>query len=398
MEAVVGLLIFVFDGVASNDMNLTRKMVKMIVLAAGVSLASFFAMTINNTSDNTYFSYVVSMIVWVAAAYCVARVLGRNYGNVTIELVANYVIVVSCLQAVYALLNDMVEPVRTFTYLFFDMSWMESVDRLYGFGYTATLDTGGIRFALASVLCAFMLTRATGEKQKRIPWYLLGFLILTVLGNMVARTTLVGSVIGLAYILFYVFMGTKMSYARLKSMAWLAAMLVIGITVCTWLYNTNEKFHANMRFGFEGFFSLVEEGKWDVASNNTLESMYVLPDNPKTWFIGDGHFIGTTNDPNYIGQEYTGYYMGTDIGYLRFIFYFGMVGLVLFSWLIIYASRVCMSKYKDERFLFATFLLMNFIIWFKVATDLFFVFALFYTAAYYRDNIYLPKQKKELAE
>jgi len=50
----------------------------------------------------------------------------------------------------------------------------------------------------------------------------------------------------------------------------------------------------------------------------------------KTWCLGDGFFIDTTQDPWYVGPTYKGYYMNTDIGYLRFIFYFGLIGLVYF--------------------------------------------------------------------
>lgn len=59
--------------------------------------------------------------------------------------------------------------------------------------------------------------------------------------------------------------------------------------------------------------------------------MYVFPDNLKTWIIGDGYFSNPYNtDPFYIGTRSRGYYMGTDVGYLRFIFYFGLIGLSAF--------------------------------------------------------------------
>lgn len=50
--------------------------------------------------------------------------------------------------------------------------------------------------------------------------------------------------------------------------------------------------------------------------------MYVFPDNLKTWIIGDGYFNGPEDsDPYYTGEIWDiGYYKGTDVGYLRFIF------------------------------------------------------------------------------
>ena len=106
--------------------------------------------------------------------------------------------------------------------------------------------------------------------------------------------------------------------------------------------------------------------------------MIVWPDNMKTWLIGDGYFNGpSSTDPYYVGPVNFGFYKWTDIGYLRFIFYFGVVGLLTF---IIYFFKVaftCISRLKKYRDLFVLFLLFNFVLWFKVATDIFLVFALF---------------------
>ena len=63
-----------------------------------------------------------------------------------------------------------------------------------------------------------------------------------------------------------------------------------------------ELVRKNFRFGFEGFVSLIEKGRWEVDSNETLKSMFVWPDNPKTWTIGDGYFSNPVNTDFY----YTG--------------------------------------------------------------------------------------------
>lgn len=47
----------------------------------------------------------------------------------------------------------------------------------------------------------------------------------------------------------------------------------------------------------------------------------IKPENTRTWIIGDGYCGDPNNDPYYIGpQPKGGYYMGTDVGYMRFIF------------------------------------------------------------------------------
>ena len=144
------------------------------------------------------------------------------------------------------------------------------------------------------------------------------------------------------------------------------------------LYDFSPVFKAYFRFAFEGFFSLAETGQWDVSSNDILKSMVVFPDNARTWLIGDGYFENPWGvDLNYIGPEYYGFYMQTDIGYLRFLFYFGICGLLTFIAYFIFVSRLCVKRLSDYKLLFVFIVVLNFILWFKVSTDIFLVFALF---------------------
>jgi len=69
--------------------------------------------------------------------------------------------------------------------------------------------------------------------------------------------------------------------------------------------------------------------------------------------------------------------MGTDVGYLRFIFYFGLIGLSAFILFIIKAFKICYDRFAGVKDLFVMLFLLNMIIWFKVSTDIFLIFALF---------------------
>ena len=103
----------------------------------------------------------------------------------------------------------------------------------------------------------------------------------------------------------------------------------------------------------------------------------VFPTSFKTWLIGDGYFGTTTTDPYYIGKEWKGFYMATDVGYLRFIFYFGILGLLAFAYFMYRVARTCMNAFPLHKMLFLLLLMVNFIVWFKVSTDIFLVFAPF---------------------
>ena len=194
---------------------------------------------------------------------------------------------------------------------------------------------------------------------------------------MIARTTTVGVGLALVYWLISLF---RSDSADENSYLWkrLACVIIVSLLIIIPLYNVNPNFRENTRFAFEGFFSLVEKGRWDVHSNEILKGMYIFPDNLKTWLIGDGYMenpIGT--DPYWTGVVFGGYYMATDVGYLRFIFYFGIFGLLTFISFFISITQGCMKKFPAQSLLFLFFLAVNMAGWFKVSTDIFLVFAPF---------------------
>ena len=73
--------------------------------------------------------------------------------------------------------------------------------------------------------------------------------------------------------------------------------------------------------------------------------------------------------------------MGTDVGYLRFIFYFGIMGLVLFIYFFWRVAQICVRRFNSYEILFLMILAVNMIGWVKVSTDIFLVFALFLCVA-----------------
>jgi hypothetical protein len=219
--------------------------------------------------------------------------------------------------------------------------------------------------------------------------------VIAVVGNMIARTTIVGVVLSLTCVaITFRLNSVSNSFFRLLRVALL--VLIVALPVSIYLYNNNLQFHELSRFAFEGFFNLFETGEWQIDSNEKLKMMIVFPDNAKTWIIGDGYFTNPYyTDPTYVGYQPGGYYMGTDIGYLRFIFYFGLIGLIAFSIFFVTSAKVCVAKLPEYKFLILFILLLGFVIWLKVATDVFLVFALLLCVANLRDedNEYLIEPK-----
>lgn len=384
--AAVGLVLLGVRMAQSRGAVLNKDFFRLSLWALGVSLAGFVAVVYNDTHDYTYVTYAMSMWVWAGAAYVLVELIRKVHGKISVELVAHYLIAVCVLQCILALLIDRIPAFEQAVNSvvsglgFVELDALSKTERLYGIG--ASLDVAGTRFSAILVMIAFLVTRLENKKQNLyLPFYIIAVFIIGVVGNMMSRTTTVGLILFIVYLVYksriYVL---KISPEVKIIFYWLMGSLLVLIPILIYLYHTDMDVRNNLRFAFEGFFSLAEKGRWDVHSNEILMNMYVFPDNLKTWIIGDGYFENpyySDSEPYYVGPKMGGYYMGTDVGYLRFIFYFGVIGLFIFSYFMWLSGRMCMQKFKKEKALFVLLLMVHFIVWLKVATDIFLVFALF---------------------
>lgn len=370
----VGLVCVGIVLIRKKEFTLPRSLLILLLLSSFVSIVALFAITYNQTPDTTYVSYLVSAIIWTSAAFATCCFIWLTHGRIDIPLVVNYLAAVGVFQCAIAMAIHYIPAVQVFvdSYVSQGQAVLQDMGRLYGIGLF--LDAGGSRLAGILVGIAYLMEQDRKERNNTPQvWLVLAFIVITVIGNIIARTTLVGSILGLAYILLMELrnMGWKGSGFKSSMVSWLGTLVFI-VPVVTILYNTSADFHDLLRFGFEGFFSLFEKGEWNVNSNNTLKAMIVWPEELRTWIIGDGYFANQRNDPNYIGDATRdGFYMGTDIGYLRFIFYFGIIGLIAISAVMVYAGVIGIQYYPQHSLLFMMGVASNFIVWLKVSTDMF---------------------------
>ncbi len=382
--AGVGLVLLGLQLGKARNQLFNKDMVTISLYALMVSFTSFIAVTLNETRDYTYVSYIISMWVWLSAAFVAVKYMRTVHGYISVELVCNYLIAVCVFQCISALIIDTFPVVKNYALTYIadlgptEIELMKETGRLFGFG--AALDPAGSRFAAVLTIIVFMATRlAATNRNKYLVGYILAFIFIAIVGNMIARTTTVGVIIALAFLLYSIGLHRMViSKSTGRIILWFVGLLVVAVPLLAILYHTNEQFHDNIRFAFEGFFSLAEKGRWEVGSNEILKNMIVFPDNPKTWIVGDGYFFDPTGvDPYYTGPDWGGYYQATDIGYLRFIFYSGLIGLAAMALFIWKAGRISMLKFKDQQMLFWLLLAVNYTVWLKVSTDIFLILALF---------------------
>ena len=320
-------------------------------------------------------------MIWLMGAYAVYSVIFKRHGSFNIPILTSYLAGVSAFQCIIAMLIDKNEGVKRIADAIFytNNDFYEGINRIYGIG--AALDPAGVRFAVVLILISFVLSVDDKIKNstKAVWFFMISFIIISVIGNIISRTTTTGILLS-----FVVFIGYSKIYQfiikrnNIKIYAIFFLIIAIVVPILQYLYNTDTYYYNQLRFAFEGFFNWVENGKWETSSTEKLNAvMWVWPQDTKSWIIGTGLFDG--------------WVYSTDIGYCRFILYCGLVGFSLFILMFLYTTIYLSMKIPNYKYLFWLLFILAFIIWIKVSTDLFFIFALFL----WMEESYKPKIMKE---
>ena len=364
--AVIGLLWFGYDALLRRNVQLPQVMVVGLLFAGLYSIINIFAIEFNATDDYSYANYVTTFLVWIFSVYSAIALIRLTHGVVTLPLITYYLVATTLFQCLTGLIMDNNPSFDEFNakIVAWDMDFYDRINRIRCF--STALDAAGVRFALVLILIMAVLGRdETVYSNKRELFYLLfSFFVISGIGNMVSRTTITGSGVGLLLWIIYMSRSRRARSSSGYVVATFLALLVLTSVVGIYLYNTDEYYNNLIRFAFEGFFNLVEKGEFTTDSTEVLESMWKWPSDTKTWIIGTGIY-GT-------------WAYGTDIGYCRLILYSGLTGFVVFALSFVYYAYYFARKYPRYVWLFVGYLAMTFIVWMKVSTDILMIYAFFF--------------------
>lgn len=365
--AVVGLLLLVIRWGKNREVNTSKEMLLVSAWAIFFSLISLFAVTYNDTTDYVYATYIVKMWVWLAAAYSVLALIKEIHKDISVQLVFHYMAWVCAVQSVLGIVIDNVLAVQSMVdeYILHDVEFLHKTRRLYGIG--AFFDTAGIRFSCALLGLGYLLTHNVSRYWFVIYWVL--FFLIATLGNMMSRTTTVGLFLSLIYITVNnLSFNVILTPSKMRTFAAVAILTILAAVSLYYGYNNSPIVRHYLQYGFEVFFNFFNSGELSTSSTTKLQQMVVWPDNLKTWIIGDGWFDNPENPGSF--------YKYTDVGYLRFIFYCGTLGLTAFILFFVYCTYVLIKKWREETWLFLLMLILVLLVWIKISTDIFCMYAL----------------------
>lgn len=149
------------------------------------------------------------------------------------------------------------------------------------------------------------------------------------------RTGYIGLFIGIMYFFICSF---RFKISKKSAIYYIVVFIccIIGIVLL------KEKMVHVYNYTFELFISIFKRGTFSISSMQSLQKMYSVKIKESTLLFGDGIYEVVENG-------ITKYYMNTDVGYLRKLFYFGLPGIIVMCFQQI---TILSSKVKNNIFLF----------------------------------------------
>ena len=311
--------------VALKKFYIKKQFLKIAGTLLLISVVSFFSIKINGSGQTEFLLYPLRtpMIILAVAYWCCLLII-QVYGYISFTIITRFFIITVTIQSIIALLNYSVPAVNDFFNSIQDYNELDNV--IVNLSAGARVMGFGAKFMNAGVIVGFclILIGVILKTKKLSYWQNLGLVIVFILnfivGMMMARTTIIGAVLSLAYVIF----PTSAKKFSLKNKLRFASTLIV-LGICFYIFViplVSEEITQMFNYGFEMFVNYSTEGELRTESSDMVMNMWIWPDNFKTWIIGDALF----STPDGLA-----YYKSTDIGYCRLIFYFGLIGFISFT-------------------------------------------------------------------
>lgn len=337
--------------IRSRKIVFTKKLIKIVawmIVLLFYSLANVF---LQRTGD---FALVYAEILFILNHIlgCVLLVnLLQTMGKSQVKDILHMLVVISFVQSIIIILSMLISPFNTFISRIAFIEGRDNLQLRYGFarGYglaaSVTYDLAVCQ-AFAIIFIPYLIQKTKNSRMKM--FYILSsfpilFSILTL-----GRTGLIG--VGLA--LIYIFRESiKMRSKLIKNLLYVIGLFMIISIV--FLINTDSALISSMKtYVFEGFDTLFTTGKFQTHTWTNLMNMWnkIYDFSLKTWIVGDARYTDGAR-----------YYMRTDIGVMRDILYFGIIGCVLLvvEYLVIY--KTIKNNAPDRQFVFMIQLIFIFL-------------------------------------
>lgn len=341
-----------------NFKSIIRKCsVSQFICAVGIIILVIFSLIVpytHETNDYSYFSIIFAILrKFVIYIFLFILIISKKRNrNENPEIIfMEFYVGATIIYILGTVCFSLCSPLREF--------WMSVIENE---GYSRLMNTYGYGFrvgwqgfsgyrntfscSVAVLFILYLLNYKSGYKKYTFRTKKYFFcLIITLIGNMFyGRTGVLCSFI----IIFYYIMAEKM--LSLSFIVKCGVLTIFFIICIVFLKNKISFINDWIYWMSEPFVNLLETGSFNNYSyTNVTENMIFLPSD-HTLLFGDGRYAGSNGS----------YYMGTDVGFMRLILFWGVIGMLI-AYIVVFFSILSVEKKNNMKIcMFIIFIIYEF--------------------------------------
>ena len=288
--------------------------------------------TIHLTHDFSYLKILIAQFVHLVCGVLIICWLFQAF-HATVADIIRWIIISYIVQSIIELSASFI-PSLASSLLYFNHAdkFQESTNGVRGLALSSgTTWNLGLTYGIVFILYLNKFTKKVMHFND-----VLGFMILVVGTFFAGRTGFVGACIGIIYILLF---SSHRIKNTIKFSSYLLTIIsILCLSILALFPNYVEYALTNLLpWALEPVFNLMDDKGLSSKSTDRLAEMWQEIPTFKEAILGTGHF---TNEDG-------SYYRHVDVGYLRNLFYWGIIG---YLFLIIYQSFIILPILKAKQY------------------------------------------------
>lgn len=293
----------------------------MIMLAIGMITS-----IINNIFEFSLLKKIISIYLYSFSAILILDLMAKSTKNLTFSTILEYIVSASVIQAIIslffffnkeyqdALINFMSPDVTRGDFMSTQASF-----RLIALAKTQYANMA-IMYGISFLAMIFLAFSKNSSLYKYKILYYVCLLIILIAGILSARTFFIILIVSITYLFYVLYKKRKRKLIFYFIISGIIGLILFLMGITSLL---DSEYGKTFAWAFEWYVNMKDTGTANTGSTEVLRSMYFLPTEMKTWIIGDAIF--TTEDGSF--------YKRTDVGYLRNLFYWGIIGSIVFYYI-----------------------------------------------------------------
>ena len=349
------VFLFFFIYMIKDGLLLNRKVkcryIKTLFYPVLMSLFTVLSSVVNTITENTFIIFPFQVIYLLLLSYCIDYITKRFCKVISFYVITRYFLMTLVVQSVIAIVMFVNQPICLFL---FDLQGIDLTSRVIKMYFGVRLiGLGCFYFGAGAIyglgLIAIMPFMLKAKNKQQLIKLILLYVYIFIVGIFFARTAMIGCVFSIVYLIFCILIPKMCNKVFLVFRQFIIYLTVFGIAL-VFIYTSSPKLQEDygdiIDFGFEAFINLVENGELSTASSDGLTEYHlsIWPQNQKTYYIGDMRW--TKGDS---------YYGDSDVGYVRLLFYFGVILFLLYQYSIVRISGLIFKERILSFFFFTVF-------------------------------------------